>query len=222
MTTTLLEKEHKDIKKKTRKKIEESLTLHLSIDGWSNLRNDGVLNIMIYTPQPLFYSFVETGQNRHIAEYIVSEIASVIESIGSDKFTAITTDNASNMIRCGQLLQDQYSNLIWIGCIAHTLHLNVSDILKRNSIKLLLGKVTDVVITVRHSQILSANFEQIAIDQHIKISLTMPIKTRWRSTYRYLKNFVSSKHVLQTISINDEVNDKFSSDQKENILSQNF
>ena len=40
----------------------------ITCDGWTNIKKDPVVNIMIATPTPIFYKAVETGDNSHTGE----------------------------------------------------------------------------------------------------------------------------------------------------------
>lgn len=116
MSTTLLDSEFNDTKNRIESAINNAKVLHLAADGWSNVRNEGILNIFVFTPRPFFYSFVDTKANRHTSEYLMSEIAKVIDKLGPEKFMSIITDNASNMKRCGETLGRKISkcNVEWV------------------------------------------------------------------------------------------------------------
>lgn len=42
-------------------KISHSNTISIISDGWSNLRNENIINIILATPQPVFYRTIEPG-----------------------------------------------------------------------------------------------------------------------------------------------------------------
>lgn len=65
LSASLLEKKLSFVKEQVKENIESSVMLNLALDGWSNIRNKGILNFVVYTPNPYFYSFVETKRNRH-------------------------------------------------------------------------------------------------------------------------------------------------------------
>jgi len=48
--------------------MNEATTLHLQLDGWSNIRNEGIINFIINKPEPRFVSFLDTTDNRHTSE----------------------------------------------------------------------------------------------------------------------------------------------------------
>lgn len=120
------------------------------------------------------------------------------------------------MVKCGRLLMEKYPNLIWVGCLAHTLHLFVNDILKIEAISQYFDK------TIKQSQILKATFEEISKAKNINISLSLPVKTRWGSYLKTLVNLSACKMVLQNMAVNDEETKTFSKNLKQLILNDNI
>ncbi|XP_047984673.1 uncharacterized protein LOC125225144 [Leguminivora glycinivorella] len=161
LSTVLLDEEYADVKQKVTEKIEEANVLHLAADGWTNVRKDSIINIIIYTPKPYFHSSIETRNNRHTAEYLSEKIGQTMNEIGSEKFLGIITDNAANMKKCGKLLNEQYENTTWVGCLAHTLNLLISDVLKIEAIQETFSSVVATVKSILHSNIFSAEFKKL-------------------------------------------------------------
>ena len=54
----------------------------ITCDGWTNIKKDPVVNIMIATPTPIFYKAVETGDNSHTGEYMAAIIKEGIIAMG--------------------------------------------------------------------------------------------------------------------------------------------
>ena len=54
----------------------------ITFDGWTNIKKDPVVNIMIATPTPIFYKVVETGDNSHTGEYVAAIIKEGIIVVG--------------------------------------------------------------------------------------------------------------------------------------------
>jgi len=55
------------IKKETERAIKESIGLTLEMDGWSNIKRNSIINIVVCTPKPYFIKGYETGSERHTA-----------------------------------------------------------------------------------------------------------------------------------------------------------
>ncbi|XP_047989603.1 zinc finger BED domain-containing protein 4-like [Leguminivora glycinivorella] len=158
LSTVLLEEEYEDVKQKVTEKIKDANVLHLAADGWTNVRKDSIINIIIYTPKPYFHSSIDTQNNRHTAEYMSERISQTMDEIGSSKFLGIITDNAANMKKCGKLLTDQYENTTWVGCLAHTLNLLIGDVLKIDTVQETFKSVIAIVKSVLQSNINNAEF----------------------------------------------------------------
>lgn len=54
-----------------KEKVDDAENLHLQCDGWSNCRNESIVNFIISCPTPLFVKFLETEDNSHNAEKFI-------------------------------------------------------------------------------------------------------------------------------------------------------
>lgn len=222
LSTTLLEKELSLVKQQVDDNIKSSGNLNLALDGWSNIRNEGILNFVVYTPNPYFYSFAETKRNRHTSDYMLTEIVQIIEKLGPEKFLVVISDNASNMVKCGRLLNEKYPHIIWIGCMAHTLHLIINDILKCETATTFFNSCVETIKTIRNSQLLAAEFKQLNTEKGIQSSLHLPVKTRWGSYLECLNSLVATKTILQTMAINDDATKTLPKKHKQVLLDDQF
>ena len=115
MSTTLLEKEYKQVSADMKKQIKNSNYICLTSDGWTNIHQQPIINFMITTPQPIFWKALESKENSHTGEYIAEQFDIVIKEIGISKIAAVITDNASNMKKAHSILQKDYPNIIFLG-----------------------------------------------------------------------------------------------------------
>lgn len=113
------------------------------------------------------------GADSHTAEYLADQIIKVVKDVGPMKIKGICTDNAANMKKAWDLIQEQYPHIQSYGCAAHTLNLVFSDILKFKSAAALIKDCTLVVKTIKNSQKLSA-----LLSKDSTTSLKLPVKTR--------------------------------------------
>ncbi|XP_047984670.1 uncharacterized protein LOC125239056 [Leguminivora glycinivorella] len=203
LATSLLDEEYSDVQSEIVSKINQASIIHLAIDGWSNLRKESILNVILYAPKPYFYKFIETKEQRHTAEYLCEEVTNIIEEFHPSKFVAVVTDNAANMVRFGKLLHDKYEQTLWTGCLAHTLHLFVGDSLKVMKIRRIFAFTVRVIKTITRSHILGAEFRRLAEEKSVNSSLQLPVKTRWGSYLACLQSFIKSKIVVQNMVINE-------------------
>lgn len=115
LSTTLLEKEYKQVSADMKKQIKNSNYICLTSDGWTNIHQQPIINFMITTPQPIFWKALESKENSHTGEYIAEQFDIVIKEIGISKIAAVITDNASNMKKAHSILQKDYPNIIFLG-----------------------------------------------------------------------------------------------------------
>lgn len=206
MSTTYLEAQYTEMKEEITKIIQETKNLHLQCDGWSNIRNESIINFVISKPEPLFVDFKMTKTERHNAKYLAEIIGSVIEKYGPDKFFVVIADNAQNMKAALTLLKEKYPHIVPLGCIAHLLHLLCGDILGCQTVKSFFAEVITIVKTIKNSHILKALFDEISSQKRFKdrISLKLPGQTRWGSHLFCLESLQSNKVVLQTLAVNEK------------------
>lgn len=181
LSTTLLEMEYLQQKNQVDNAIKESNYLNLQCDGWSNVRNESIINFVITKPEPLFVEFVMTGDNKHDAKYLFEEIDKVLIKYDPKKFLVIIADNAANMRASLKLLHEKYSFLVTLGCLAHLLHLLCGDILKCKTITEFMKQVTEIIACIKRSHKLCAIFTKISKEKNVNVSLKFPVNTRWGS-----------------------------------------
>lgn len=99
-----------------RRELKEELTskscLHLQLDGWSNCKNEGIINILISKPEPVFVKSIATEDNRHTSQYMCEVISSVLLEYGPNKFQTVIGDNAGNIQKAFRLVKEIYPH-IW-------------------------------------------------------------------------------------------------------------
>jgi hypothetical protein len=186
--------------------LKDSKHLHLQCDGWSNIRNESIVNFVISKPEPLFVEFVATKENRHNAPYLAELMINVIEKYGSDKFLVVIGDNASNMRAALAMVKEKYPSIIPLGCLYHLLHLLCEDILKCNTMKSFMATVISIVKSIRNSHILKALFDRFQLDKKFedRLSLKLPGQTRWGSNLFCLQSLLANKSVLQKLAVSEE------------------
>lgn len=110
-------------------------------------------------------------------------IKQVIEEVGPMKVIGLCTDNATNMKRAWNLIEQEFQHIYPYGCLAHTLHLVFTDISKIKSAEAIQRDATSIVKAVKKSQKLTAllcqhqNQTGEQAEQHQQ-SLKLPVKTR--------------------------------------------
>jgi hypothetical protein len=141
--TSLLDKTSQNLENEMRIIVENAPVVSIVSDGWSNIRNDHLVNFVVIIPncKPILYKAIETTEISQTGEAIYQELHKVIQEIGAEKVCSVVTDNASNMKAAWKLIKKEYPTMFANGCAAHVLNLLVKDILQ----------ISDYEETLRHA-----------------------------------------------------------------------
>jgi hypothetical protein len=221
LSTTQLNKIHKDMHKELSDDISGESFLHLQCDGWSSVRNEGIVNFMVSKPEPVFVRSLDTTTHRHTGEYICDEILKVMSEYGANKFLVLVGDNAKNIQKAFRLVKIVHPQIVNINCAAHTLNLLCQDIMEPAVLKAFIDLATDCIKTIKRSQVLTALLAKIVKEKSVGETLKLPCKTRWGSNYTSLKSLQNSKIPLQTLVVHEEGNN-LRSDIKAALLDEDF
>ncbi|KAG7308255.1 hypothetical protein JYU34_006934 [Plutella xylostella] len=220
ISTTHLEATYNEMLKEITEELKTTNNLHLQCDGWSNQRNEGIINFIIAKPEPVFVKSLNTLNNRHTSEYLCQEIIKVMNEYGGQKFVTLIGDNANNIQRAFQMVKESYTNVIPLRCIAHTLNLLCEDCLRPEPVKAFISIAIDTIKAIKRSQAMSALLALIIKDKGSGETLKLPGKTRWGSYCTALKSLKNSKVALQTLAVHE--NAVITHEIKSNLLDPSF
>lgn len=122
------------------------------MDGWTSGRHQSIWNFILLTPSRKEYLFQlsDLSLDSHTAEYLASKIEEVIEKIGSDRISAIVSDNAANIKKARAIINEKYPKIESVRCISHCINLIACDIVSHNSADRLLRRV-NILTTFFHT-----------------------------------------------------------------------
>lgn len=204
VSNTYLDREYAKVSTNVSERIAAANTVALICDGWSNVRNESIINFIATTPLPVFYKSLPTGKISHTAEYISSELSSIIEEIGPQKVFGIVTDNAANMQKAWKILETTFPNIFCYGCAAHGLNLLFTDLKKLKTLSSLITEAVEIVKLIKLSHKLNALFMEKQASSREKVSLKLPVQTRWGSVVTCLRSLLVNRHALQMLAIDEE------------------
>lgn len=204
LSTSYLDTQYTEMQTDLKEQLTSAKHLHLQCDGWSNIRNESIINFVISKPEPVFIDFLVTRENKHDAPYLSKQMELVMTKHGVEKFFVVIGDNARNMRAAFNLLKEKYPHVVPAGCVAHLLHLLCSDILSCKSVETFMSQASDLVKTVNRSHRLKALFTKIGKEKKVNVSLKLPVKTRWGSNLFCLQSLQANKAVLQTLAVSEE------------------
>ncbi|XP_071050922.1 uncharacterized protein [Onthophagus taurus] len=158
ISTTLLEQIYEEEKTKCRGSL-TGCCVNISIDGWSNVRNEPIVcaSITTETGHSFLYETIDTSENPHTSDYLTEIACNIISSCKSKyncNVTSFVTDNAANMALMRKTLQEKLDpsiSVISYGCSAHLLNLLCKD-LEVTNIK---EHVTQIIKYFRNNQLTS-------------------------------------------------------------------
>jgi hypothetical protein len=101
-------------------------------DGWSNTRNDHIVNFVAVFPnnpiESIILYAVSVKEQSQIGQNISASIEAAVLKTGFDKVAGIVPNNASNLQTAWKILERDHPRLICNGCTAHTFNLLVKDV----------------------------------------------------------------------------------------------
>ncbi|RWR99214.1 uncharacterized protein B4U79_18821, partial [Dinothrombium tinctorium] len=91
LSTTLLDNEYDRIQKQANKLISECNSLSIILDGWTNIKNNAVINIIVCTPTPIFYRSIDSGVESHKGDYLFNLVDKIVQELGPKKVSSVVT-----------------------------------------------------------------------------------------------------------------------------------
>ena len=186
-------------------KINQCEKVIMLSDGWSNIRAEGIYNIIITTPKPVFYKFFEVKEKQMTGENIAQMFSEVIKDIGEDKVAAVVTDSCSSMIKAHKILSEKIPNIVCYRCTAHCLHLLCKDILALKTLSNHTARTKELVKAFKYKHVPAATLRRIQKQTGEGMSLQLMSPTRWGSSAAMLKSVQSNKKNLRLALIEENV-----------------
>ncbi|MEW8548465.1 MAG: hypothetical protein AB2693_33600, partial [Candidatus Thiodiazotropha sp.] len=174
--------------------LKGAVQVALTTDGWSSRASESYMTVTSshITPDWEIQNFVlqtrvlpESHTGEHVAEVLRVAVQEweIPTYFGTPP---LVTDNASNMVKAGELLGSLH-----IGCYAHTLNLAAQKSLTVKRVSQLLAKIRRIVAFFHRSNIashvLKVKSEALSLPQH---KLIIDVCTRWNSAFDMLSRFL--------------------------------
>lgn len=133
---------------------------------------------------------------------VIGQVIDEIEHIlGKGKISAVSTDNASNMVKAWKLIEENRLGVFSTGCSAHASNLLLQDVFKTPLFKRVRGTTIALTSFIRnHSRVLEL-FSSIQKGTPCKSgrshhSLGIPVTTRWYSTIACITSVVENRKII--------------------------
>lgn len=131
----------------------------LALDGWTSPNHRSIWNFTVLTPTRKEYviQLSDLSSNSHTGEFIANKIEGILDLIGPSKFSAIVSDNGSNVRKAREIIEKKHSNIENIRCISHCVNLYSSDMVQHSFAEKLLKKINILASFFRNTAMAGKN-----------------------------------------------------------------
>ena len=212
-----MQKKHESLEKEIKGLIAESCgPIAIATDGWSNIRNEHLVNFVLVLPNhsPILFKTIDTSGTSQTGEEIFRKIKEVILEIGAEKINAVVTDNAANMRKAWKLIEAEYPHIFANGCAAHMLNLLVKDIIDDEyevQYAETLSEAVQISKFIKTRGPLSQKFRslQTISKDSTRRFLSLPVDTRWYTQYNCISNVLHNRSILAQLAADRELMEKY-------------
>lgn len=215
----LLDKCYNKLKKKQDSYMNSPSTfVCLITDGWSNTKNEPIVNYMAASPEKtVFLESVATGIQGHTSQWIAEDIDRIISSYPDTNFAGVVTDNTSANKGAWDILKSKHPTMFFHGCVSHGLHLMVKDIFAATKTKKpgeqtatyptgypfeeMLQLALDCKDLVKFFNNHHAMKVKLRLMQQVEklTALAQPAPTRWGTLQQCFRSILNSERIIYTI-----------------------
>ncbi|RDX85676.1 hypothetical protein CR513_33104, partial [Mucuna pruriens] len=105
-------------------------------NGWTDRKNRTLINFLVNCSLgTMFVKSIDASEFMKTGDKVYQFLNSFVEKIGEKNVIQVVTDNESNYVIAGKLLQTTRTKLFWTPCAAHCLDLMLQDIGKIPKVK---------------------------------------------------------------------------------------
>ena len=172
-------------------------------DGWSDGKNRNIINFLVSCPQgTMFLRSVDASDRVKDATLLFELLDEVVMQVGVENVVQVVTDNASNYVLAGKMLEEKHKTIFWTPCAAHCIDLMLEDIGKQSWIKNNIEYAKNITKYIyNHSWVLSLMRKNTNNRE-----LLRPAVTRFATHFLTLQSMVSQAQNLQKMFASDEWN----------------
>ncbi|XP_022156081.1 uncharacterized protein LOC111023053 [Momordica charantia] len=173
----------------------------LMSDGWTDKRDRTLINFLVHSSVgTLFMEFIDASSCIKTGEKIFQLLDGMVEKIGEENVVQVVTDNASNYVLAGKLLEAKRPHLYWTPCAAHCLDLILEDIGKIEQVKRCLRKAVALSGFI-YNHLYVLNMMREFTNQH---ELVRPAVTRFATSFLILASIHRNKANLRKMFISEK------------------
>lgn len=191
----LLCKVYETTHKETKKEL-AGKTVCMSIDGWSNIRNDSIVCVSVTDIQGgnvYLIDTIDTEDKSHTSDYLLSLLIESIKQCLAYNCTvrSVVTDNAANMTKMrAELAKSEelgLPDILTYGCSAHIMNLLAHDI----QVPLVKEHIKKIIKYFRNVHFAAGKYKLSGGK-----ALVLPQNVRWNTLAGCIESYLENWHIL--------------------------
>ncbi|XP_021650225.2 uncharacterized protein LOC110642453 [Hevea brasiliensis] len=114
----------------------------IMVDGWTDKKQMTLINFLVNSPkETIFLESIDASEYSKTGDKMYELLNRFVERVGEANMVQVVTDNASNCVLTGKLLETKRSHFYWTPCTAHCIDLMLEDI----------GKIPNIHNTIKRA-----------------------------------------------------------------------
>ncbi|XP_075511804.1 uncharacterized protein LOC142547406 [Primulina tabacum] len=115
-------------------------------DGWTDRKHRTLINFLVNSPKgTMILESVDASAHVKTGTLLFELLDRFVERVGEKNVVQVITDNGSNYVLAGKLLQAKIPNLFWTPCAAHCIDLMLEDIGKIEVVRKTISRAIAIV-----------------------------------------------------------------------------
>ncbi|XP_070055759.1 uncharacterized protein [Nicotiana tomentosiformis] len=200
--------------KKEVKKIDQIIEEHkvewnkfgcsIMMDKWTGRNEKMIINVLVNSPRgSVFLESYDASNSSTDGSKMYSLFRKTIDKIGKKNVVQIVTDNASENVSTGMMMEAMYPHIYWTPCVAHYINLMFGDIFKENPYASFFTKAVKVYSYISQRPLLLNLMRKFTNERN----LVRPAKTRFATALLTLHSFYLQKKNLRKLVLSNEWKD---------------
>eukprot|EP00253_Pinus_taeda_P033005 PITA_33005 len=175
----------------------------IMLDGWIDGKNRTIINFLVFYPQrTMFLRSVDASDKVRDANLLFELLDDIVTSVGVHNVVQVITDNASNYVLAGKMLEAKYKTIFWTPCAAHFIDLMLEDIGKVEWVKNIVEHAKSITTYIyNHSWVVNLIRKNTRGKELVRLTIT-----RFATHLLTLQSLTSQQQNLQKMLSIDEWN----------------
>ncbi|XP_014224862.1 uncharacterized protein LOC106651043 [Trichogramma pretiosum] len=204
LSTTLLDTTYENVKKSVDQKVREAISLGIQCSYRSNAKNEGVINFVLNTPDPVLYKSISLSTNVQDANLYMEKIFEVIEEVGANRVLGVCIDSLSNCDNIWEVMEQKYEdhNISFYYCASQIFNKLLEELFELPTVNELMMNTSTLIKDIKQYDILGdlLNEAQKSSEKSDGILLLKILGTRKCSSVAFLESIIENKEHLQVLA----------------------